>query len=213
MAVDSTEMSTSQRSADGSILHDFLSNSKWWAARNDNSVQWDGRCSFVPVKDDDTKESSEQLPFLASPGRSLRRSVRSFGKKDLISAWNSVLRTPRLVRRREHTPSTDRGFSPLAFPYLEPDAKRTESFGVTDVWRKLMDQIFDVAHRADIKRLGDDALLSDYGEFRHHLTEKYVFNKINRAAGKEILDVSVVLVHGEFDFHMSLLTSSFPHLC
>jgi len=184
---DSAKLRSCSKKERKSTLDDFLRATKWWAGRNDKTVVWDGRCCLTPVKEEDTQESSDHLPFLSSPTRSLRKSVRAFGKKDLISAWNSVMRTPRRVRRRAQTPS-ERGFNPLAFPTPESDRKRKDSFGVTDVWRKLMDQIFDVAHRADAKRLGEDVLCTSYGEFRHHLTEKYVFNKLNRTMGKELLE-------------------------
>ena len=59
-----------------------------------------------------------------------------------------------------------------------------------EVWRKFMDQISEVSHRADRKRLGDEVLLSNHGEFRHYLVEKSAYNVENRAAGKEIVDVS-----------------------
>jgi hypothetical protein len=52
-----------------------------------------------------------------------------------------------------------------------------------------MDQVSEVSLRADLKRLGEDRLIKDYGEFRHYLVEKSAFNASNRAAGKEIADV------------------------
>jgi len=51
-----------------------------------------------------------------------------------------------------------------------------------------MDQVSEVSHRADMKRLGEEDLLNDYGEFRHYLVEKAAFNVDNRAAGKEVVD-------------------------
>jgi hypothetical protein len=51
-----------------------------------------------------------------------------------------------------------------------------------------MDQVVDVGQRADLKRLGEEELAKDYGEFRHYLTERAICNDLNRAAGKEVLD-------------------------
>jgi hypothetical protein len=56
-----------------------------------------------------------------------------------------------------------------------------------------MDQVSEVSLRADLKRLGEDRLIKDYGEFRHYLVEKSAFNASNRAAGKEIADVRDML--------------------
>ena len=44
------------------------------------------------------------------------------------------------------------------------------------------------AYKADLKRLGEEGLVQDFGEFRHHMTEKATFNKANRAAGKEMVE-------------------------
>ena len=53
-----------------------------------------------------------------------------------------------------------------------------------------MDQIAEISHRADLKRLGEKDLSRDYGEFRHYLVEKAAYNAENKAAGKENVDVS-----------------------
>lgn len=83
--------------------------------------------------------------------------------------------------------------------------------GPTDVLRRFMDAVCDVvstypvvrtsryfsqisckqtnqAYKADLKRLGEEGLVQDFGEFRHHMTEKAAFNKANRAAGKEMVE-------------------------
>lgn len=54
-----------------------------------------------------------------------------------------------------------------------------------------MDQVSDIAYRADGKRLGDEILHSDFGEFRHYIAEKYAYNMAYRFAGKETTDVSL----------------------
>jgi hypothetical protein len=47
----------------------------------------------------------------------------------------------------------------------------------------------DQVSRADLK-VGEETMFSDFGEFRHYLSEKAVYNKVNRGAGKEMVDVS-----------------------
>ena len=56
--------------------------------------------------------------------------------------------------------------------------------------RRFIDQVFDVGHRADIRRLGENELAKDFGEFRHYLREKAAYNQTNQALGKETVDVS-----------------------
>ena len=53
-----------------------------------------------------------------------------------------------------------------------------------------MDQASDITYKADGKRLGDENLHSDFGEFRHYTVEKSTYNMANRYANKEPLDVS-----------------------
>ena len=166
-----------------SLLHDFLSTSKWWS-RNDTSVDWDGQSVFI----DKSANSKPDVPILSSPRQSLRKIQSKFGKKELIGAWNSVLKTPRLVRRRARSMSAERP----GITKLESEPKQRESN--SDVLRRFMDQVSDVAHRADIRRLGEDELCNDFGEFRHYLNEKAAYNKANRAAGKELVDVSYLFI-------------------
>ena len=154
-------------------LHDFLSTSEWWAARNDASVSWDGHCTFS-AKAETTKHLD--FPILSPP----KKMQVTFGKKELISAWNSILRTPRLVKRRVRSFSAD--FSPT-FSH-ESESRQSESNN-SDVLRRFLDQV----SRADLK-VGEETLFNDFGEFRHYLSEKAVYNKVNRGAGKEMVDVS-----------------------
>lgn len=55
-----------------------------------------------------------------------------------------------------------------------------------------MDQVSDITYRADGKRLGDESLHNDFGEFRHYVVEKYAYNMAKRFAGKEASDVSTL---------------------
>ena len=68
----------------------------------------------------------------------------------------------------------------------------TDSAGETVVWRRFMDQVSDITYRADVKRLGEESLHNDFGEFRHYIVEKYAYNMANRFAGKEVSDVSIL---------------------
>ncbi len=170
--------------ADGhDALHFFLSTSKWWASRNDRSVSWDRQCTFS-VEKDDAKTSG--LPYVSSPRQSLIKLQSKFGKKELISAWNSVLKTPRSVTRRVRSSSPDRS---TTFTY-NPNVVSREKESNSDVIRRFIDQVSDVAYRADMRRIGEENLFSNFGEFRHYLSEKAAYNVRNRAAGREMVDVS-----------------------
>jgi len=180
-----------ESSNDRLSLQDFLSSSKWWATRNDPSISWDGQCTFSERSDNNRKPSTD-LPILSlpsSPRNQVRKMQSKFGKKELIRAWNSVLRTPpRLVKRRAaRSFSTDRNSS-IGSPVIPTLSEQKESNSVVDVLRRFMDQVSDVGHRADMRRMGEEDLFSDFGEFRHYLSEKAAYNKVNRAAGKEMVD-------------------------
>ena len=168
-------------------LHEFLSSSKWWSSRNEKSMIWDGHSSFFPRKEF-YKEPPSSPPQLSAHKMSTQIQY-IFGKKDLISAWNRVLKTPRLVQRsiRGSTPNRNSDCD-LSFPNFEPDKQSQKA---ADVWRRFMDTVSDSALKADTKRLGDDTIMNDYGEFRHYLFEKGFYNKANRANGKEPIDVSL----------------------
>ena len=158
-----------------SSLHDFLSSSKWWATKNDGYL-WDGQCNLIPATDSQEKKVSSS----ASVDRHDTSSKKNLqGKKELIKAWNSVLRTPRRLQRRPR---------PSGFVLTPPGSTELKDSNNSDILRKLMDQIVDVGQRADLKRLGEEELTKDYGEFRHYLTERTIYNKRHRAAGKDILD-------------------------
>jgi hypothetical protein len=160
-------------------LHDFLSTSEWWASRHDTSVSWDGHCAFS-AKIEESKHLD--LPTLSPPRQSLKTMQSKFGKKELICAWNSILKTPRLVKRRARTFSADLS------------SRDQESESNSDVLRRFLDQVSDVAYRADLRRVGEESLFTDFGEFRHYHSEKAAYNKVNRAAGKEMVDVSPFVV-------------------
>ena len=201
-------------------LHSFLDSSKWWFFRNDPSIIWDGRCSIItttavddvhdapasPASDDRRKKlSTGSLP------KKLRRSVRSFGKKDLFSAWGTVFKASRFGRKRGHSRADSADIEvessrddELAFAPKGILRSSSEHSSATDVWRKLMDQIAEVSLRADLKRLGEKDLTRNYGEFRHYLVEKAAYNAENKAAGKESVDVSLSVI---FEFPCFVLPS------
>jgi len=142
-------------------LNTFLSTTKWL-----ESVSSPSKKSDLPVK-----------------------SRRSISKKDLFTAWHAVMRPPRFRRRQLSTNSNSlTSETTTKYSKFNTGSKNKEKFsGVTDVWRRLMDQLSNVSLRADWKRLGEDELSSNYGEFRHYYVEKAAYNK-----GKnEKVDVSV----------------------
>lgn len=168
--------------SDESLLHNFLSSSKWWSFRNGKSEYiWDGHAAFT-----DATEKEISFPQLSKQGQSTKKVV--FGKKDLIVAWNRVLKTPRLSKQPIGSEPSDSDAS-----FSNTEAGRQTTTKAADVWRRFMDTICDSAVKADAKRLGEDTIMNDYGEFRHYLYEKSYYNKMNRAAGKEQRDVSMYL--------------------
>jgi hypothetical protein len=171
-------------------LHDFLSSTKWWSYRNKQSMIWDGHCSFRAY----AHENEIQGPLVTK---------HIFGKKDLLSAWNRVLKAPRLAQRRARGSTSSRtSDSDLSLPNLEHERQSQKA---ADVWRRFMDTISDTALKADAKRLGEDVIVDDYGEFRHNLTEKAFYNKMNKAANKEPIDVSMKLYRSILAFKCSSL--------
>ena len=168
MAVDELSCNDSYESLP---LHDFLSSSRWWTTKNDIYV-WDGHCNFTPAIDAEEKK-------VTSTRNEDGTKKNLQGKKELIKAWNNVLRTPRRLQRRSR---------PSGFVLTPPGSNGQKDSNSSDILRKLMDQIVDVGQRADLKRLGEEELSSSYGEFRHYLTERTIYNKRQRAAGKDALD-------------------------
>ena len=204
MSVDSMNSNERMTTSEVGInnLHDFLSTSKWWASRNDKSLSWDGQCTFSINENDESIKPSPDLPTLSSsPRQSLKKMQSKLpGKKDLVGAWNSLLKTPRSIKNRARSLSPGKrarslsaGHSPAISTLQSADSDLKPKQSNSDVLRRFFDQISDVAHRADIRRLGEDGLLSNFGEFRHYLSEKAAYNKVNRAAGKEMVDVSLLL--------------------
>jgi hypothetical protein len=160
-------------------LHNYLSTSGWWATRNDDYV-WDGQCNFTTESEEKKVPSNTNVDSDATlPKKNPLRKIAA-GKKELINAWNQVLRTPRRLQQRRSRPS--------GFVLTPPGASGQKDSDSSDILRKFMDQIVDVGQRADLKRLGEGELAKDYGEFRHYLTERTVYNNLNRAAGKDALD-------------------------
>jgi hypothetical protein len=179
---------------DPSTLHDFLTCTPWWVPRHNSSVVWDGQCAFIAKS---TREDSDRAlqASASSPKPPRRRSVRSLRKKDLYAAWNAMMKTPRFVRRKLRARG-DGNSDEAKSPNSGPDSSSahhlpsSDSAGETIVWRRFMDQVSDISYRADGKRLGDENLHHDFGEFRHYIVEKYAYNMANRFAGKEPADVS-----------------------
>jgi len=103
-----------------------------------------------------------------------------------------MMKTPRFVRRKLR-PRAENSVDGLSNPEgtdtpTSQFAVSIESAGETVVWRRFMDQVSDITYRADGKRLGDENLHMDFGEFRHYIIEKYAYNMANRFAGKEPSD-------------------------
>jgi hypothetical protein len=194
------EMSCDSLDLSGPIcLQDFLSSTPWWVARHNDSVTWDGQCAFISKLASEESDQDEMEDTTAHVAVPRRRSVRPLRKKDLYAAWNAMMKTPRYVRKKLR-PNFDASFSESTSPTRAPDSfgsqtmtSSSETAGETVVWRRFMDQVSDITYRADGKRLGDENLHSDFGEFRHYIAEKYSYNMANRFAGKEPTDVSIFL--------------------
>ena len=164
-------------------LHEFLSQSTWWAMRNDKSVIWDGRCNF---------HFSENK----------NNSVGPRTRKDLVKKWESILNIPI--------------FSSTSIPSipLENDADHSNNATLTEVFKRLLDTMADLSYRTDVKRLGEERLLKDFGEFRHYLVEKNVFNEENQMLGIGPSSVSHILLplicndlifHNHFFFNLEIV--------
>eukprot|EP00934_Nitzschia_sp_Nitz4_P008391 Nitzschia sp. Nitz4//scaffold194_size40385//22916//30332//NITZ4_007530-RA/size40385-processed-gene-0.16-mRNA-1//-1//CDS//3329540334//8381//frame0 len=167
-------------------LNEFLSCTPWWVPRHNMAVKWDGQCAFVSASTPTPTFSDQILKPASKVPR--RRSVRPLRKKDLYAAWNAMMKTPRFVRRKlrprsETTDDTPPGVS--GYAEFAPDFSLSVSAGETVVWRRFMDQVSDITYRADGKRLDEDNLHNDFGEFRHYLVEKYAYNIANMYAGRE----------------------------
>jgi hypothetical protein len=125
-----------------------------------------------------------------------RRSVRALRKKDLYAAWNAMMKTPRFVRRKLRSKSDGRnsnhGSQHSAHENLSiAPLSSTDSAAETVVWRRFMDQVSDITYKADGRRLGDENLHKDFGEFRHYIVEKYSYSLANKYVNKDPLDVSI----------------------
>jgi len=174
----------------------FLVSTPWWVSRHNDSVTWDGQCAFISntTKQESRPDQIEQKADSATVPR--RRSVRALRKKDLYAAWNAMMKTPRFVRRKLRSKSEGKASNTAAQqngreePSIAP-LSSTDSAAETVVWRRFMDQVSDITYKADGKRLGDENLHSDFGEFRHYTVEKSSYNMANRYANKEPLDVSI----------------------
>lgn len=180
-------------------LDDFLKTTPWWISSRVMSVFWDGHSSFMEI--DSQVKNADGIGF---------RQSRSMRKKDLYAAWNAVMRTPRLVRsrlRRQVSRSANDDEKEQTSKHIAgPLPLLEESVGETVVWRRLMDQISDVAYRADVKRLGDERL-QHVGEFRHYIVEKYAYNKRSSKIRDDQPDVSTLV-----SAFYALFSADFPFL-
>ena len=168
------------------LLHDFLDQSRWWAARNDTSLVWNGRCSFIP----------EEL--WASSGDGQAR-VTAFGKKDLCKAWSTVLWTPPNIPRED--PSQDYYVRSLS------------STAVTVVWRRILDQISEISYKADSRRIGEENLHNNLGEFRHYLVEKVAYNRGNLLSSTDDpTEVSFVSIQGKSELPIATARNMISYL-
>ncbi|CAJ1952324.1 unnamed protein product [Cylindrotheca closterium] len=171
-------------------LNEFLNSTPWWVSRRNKNTLWDGQCAFVN-RPTETEEATTESAAVVPPKLSRRKSVRPLRKKDLYAAWNAMMKTPRFVRRKLKSRG---GESNALESHLGNDLatsqlfSSSESAGETVVWRRFMDQVSDITYRADGKRLGDESLHNDFGEFRHYIVEKYSYNMAKRFAGKEASD-------------------------
>jgi Putative zinc finger in N-recognin (UBR box) len=176
----------------------FLSMTPWWVARHNPNVVWDGQSAFISKAiafSSDIACERGSMEASTSPAKPRRRSVRSLRKKDLYAAWNAMMRTPRFLasrRKFRHRNNNELGASSSRGQDLPPsyNSDPEETTGETVVWRRFMDQVCDVAYRADSKRLGEENLHNDFGEFRSYILEKFSYNLAKRAAGIEPADVS-----------------------
>lgn len=177
-------------------LNDFLLSTPWWVSRHNSDVIWDNQCAFIAETKGQDSGDVDELSNVENVAHRLR-SVRGLRKKDLYAAWNGMMKTPRFLSRRLRT---NQDASSGSTPAIQQGPESTNSFassssdsvGETVVWRRFMDQVSDITYRADGKRLGDENLHSDFGEFRHYIVEKYAYNMAYRFAGKETTDVSAV---------------------
>lgn len=165
-------------------LNEFLCQTRWWA-QNDNEVVWDGRCTFNRT-DLSWNEGAAELK----------------GKKELYKAWNSVLASPAFISED----NTVLSFTPASLPILQ--SERYSLSPIADAWKRVIDLITDISYKTDLKRLGEEQLSCDFGEFRHHVSEKFVFNEERRFAGVEPNLVSDPSDHYHTSTHLYLTLMS-----
>ena len=102
-----------------------------------------------------------------------------------------MMKTPRFVRRKLRQKTDDKKSNPSAPEDLSiAPLSSTDSAAETIVWRRFMDQVSDITYKADGRRMGDENLHKDFGEFRHYIVEKYSYSLANKFLNKEPLDVS-----------------------
>ena len=154
-------------------LHKFLAESKWWAARNDSDLIWDGRSAFIHLEAVGQATSDEER---VQTNRSRRIHQTFLGKKDLYKAWSSAMWTPSCVRNAASKGSRILG--------------STTSTTMTEVWRRFIDQIAELSYKVDLKRLGEQNDVPNSGEFRHYYVEKNAYKGESLASGPLFTDMS-----------------------
>ena len=160
-----------------SNLHNFLAESKWWAAQNDSDLIWDGRSAFINLDSTEHVTSDDERVTTNSydSNRPTRGKRQSFlGKKGLYKAWSSAMWTPSCVR----------------CPVKGRNLGITTSTTVTDVWRRFMDQVAELSYKVDLKRLGQQNLTLNFGEFRQYYADKYSYSGEALAPGPGYRNVS-----------------------
>jgi hypothetical protein len=69
--------------------------------------------------------------------------------------------------------------SPKLTSSVSHDLSNDELPGSSKVFRRLAEQLSDVAHKVDLKCINEHNL-TYFGEFRHHLTEQLIYNIYGR---------------------------------
>eukprot|EP00559_Dactyliosolen_fragilissimus_P000392 CAMPEP_0184873654 /NCGR_PEP_ID=MMETSP0580-20130426/41963_1 /TAXON_ID=1118495 /ORGANISM="Dactyliosolen fragilissimus" /LENGTH=1200 /DNA_ID=CAMNT_0027376583 /DNA_START=107 /DNA_END=3706 /DNA_ORIENTATION=- len=159
-------------------LHSFLDRSKWWVSHNDKSWMWDNKYTFLPSENAKISSSHDNaISYHDTVGKNVESIQDSCvsEKKDIFLSWHRVFqRTQRFVCGQSSRKKSD-----IPAHMSMEDDKINEKATAVDIWKRLMIQLYDISYKADMYRLGEDELLQDAGEFRHHLKEKSTFEKGN----------------------------------
>ena len=186
-------------------LHTFLNETLWFKEHILQSK--DMLNESIPI----SGSSPNNTPSSQSPNQSSTIASCHKSRRSLFAAWNYVMRAPTFRRRKSiigqklPSPQTTTASRSKQNKNRSRSISKESSSGVTEVWRRLMDQLSDVSHRADWKRLGEDNLSNNYGEFRHYHVEKVAYNAARRE--NEKIDVSFALLYFICFFYITLFYS------